>query len=242
MTASLDLTQTRILKAIGTFLADVLPSGVEVFVGQTNRVPEPKSANFVVMTPIRRDRIETNVDIDVDVAFTGSIAGNTMTVTAITLGTIKAGAVVFGVGVTPGTKITALGTGTGGAGTYQISPAQTLASRELSCGAMGATQPTNVVVQLDVHGPAGADNAQIISTLMRDGYAVQKFAEYGGDATPLLADEPRQLPFLNAEQQYEDRWVIEAMLQANPVVSVPQQFAAAAEVDLVDVDVVYPVQ
>src|SRR3990167_1798448 len=132
MTASLDLTQTRILKAIGTFLADVLPSGVEVFVGQTNRVPEPKSANFVVMTPIRRDRIETNVDIDVDVAFTGSIAGNTMTVTAITLGTIKAGAVVFWVGVTPGTKITALGTGTGGAGTYQISPAQTLASRELS--------------------------------------------------------------------------------------------------------------
>ncbi len=240
MTASIDLTQAAILKALGTFLADVLPAGVEVFVGQTNRVPEPKVHDFVVMTPIRRERIETNVDDGADVAFTGSVAGNTLTVTAIDVGTIDINATLFGVDVAPGSRITGLGTGGGGVGTYAVSPAQTLSSRRLSSGAMNALQPTNVVVQLDVHGPSGADNAQRISTLLRDEYAVAKFAGYGVDVVPLLADDPRQLPFLNSEQQYEDRWVIEAMLQANIVVSVPQQFADEANVGVVSVEAAYP--
>lgn len=240
MTASIDLTQTATLKSLGTFLAGILPSGVEVFVGQTNRVPEPKTADFVVMTPIRRERIETNVDESADVSFTGSIAGNILSVSAVAFGQVLVDATVFGVGVAVGTIITGQITGSaGGIGTYSVTPAQTVLSGDLATGATGALQPTNIVVQLDVHGPNGADNAQRISTLLRDDYAVQQFASYGPDVTPLHADDPKQLPFLNAEQQYEDRWVIEAMLQANVVVSVPQQFADAASVEVISVDAAY---
>lgn len=71
--------------------------------------------------------------------FTASIAGNTLTVSAVASGTIAVGQVVFGSGVTAGTTITALGTGTGGAGTYTIGgSAQTVSSE--SMGAASSTQ------------------------------------------------------------------------------------------------------
>lgn len=60
--------------------------------------------------------------------FTGSISGTTLTVTAITQGTIAINQALFGANVTNETVITALGTGTGGVGTYTINQTQTVAS------------------------------------------------------------------------------------------------------------------
>jgi hypothetical protein len=60
--------------------------------------------------------------------FTASIAATTMTVSAVASGTIAVGQTVIGANVTPGTVITALGTGAGGTGTYTVSPTQTAAS------------------------------------------------------------------------------------------------------------------
>ena len=60
--------------------------------------------------------------------FTASISGTTMTVTELFSGTIAVGQQVFGVGVEQETVITALGTGTGGTGTYTVSNSQTAAS------------------------------------------------------------------------------------------------------------------
>jgi hypothetical protein len=69
--------------------------------------------------------------------------------------------------------------------------------------------------------------AQTVSTLFRDDFAVQQFANqdpnYG--VAPLLADDPKQVPFLNAEQQYETRWVVDVKLQTNQVIDWPMQFA-----------------
>lgn len=70
--------------------------------------------------------------------FTGSISGTTLTVTAITNGTIAAGQSLFGVNVTSETVITALGTGTGGIGTYTINLSQSVASRQMNSTAVGA--------------------------------------------------------------------------------------------------------
>lgn len=65
--------------------------------------------------------------------YTASISGTTMTVTAApTAGTIAIGQVISGTGVTAGTTITALGTGTGGVGTYTVSASQTVASTAIS--------------------------------------------------------------------------------------------------------------
>lgn len=56
---------------------------------------------------------------------TGSISGTTLTVATVTNGTLAVGQRVSGPGISDGTTITALGTGTGGVGTYTLSLAQT---------------------------------------------------------------------------------------------------------------------
>ena len=62
---------------------------------------------------------------------TGSITGTTLTVTSLTSGALAVGQVLTdAVGaIIDGTKITALGTGTGGTGTYTVSAMQTVSSR-----------------------------------------------------------------------------------------------------------------
>jgi hypothetical protein len=59
---------------------------------------------------------------------TGSISGTTLTVSAVTSGTLKIGQTIEGSGVTDGTIITAFGSGSGGAGTYTVSASQTVSS------------------------------------------------------------------------------------------------------------------
>lgn len=227
---TLSLTEVQTLTALRTYLLSVLPSGTEVIRGQDNRVAEPPGLNFVEMTPILRDRLGTNVDTYQDCAFTGSISGTTLTVTAMSIGTISVGATLFGTGVAANTTITALGSGTGGVGTYTVSTSQTVSSEILACGSKSMLQPTRVTVQLDVHGPASGDYAAIITATFRDDYAVQSFLSSGFDVTPLYADNAHQVPFLNGEQQIEERYVIDVVMQTNPVVTVPQQFAAVVSI------------
>ena len=65
--------------------------------------------------------------------FTASISGTTMTVTAVTSGTIRVGMLLTSSGlISSGTTITALGTGSGGAGTYTVSISQTRASATIT--------------------------------------------------------------------------------------------------------------
>lgn len=72
-------------------------------------------------------------------AFTGAIAGTTLTVSAMTSGTLAVGQFVDGPGVTADTYITALGTGTGGTGTYTVNNSQTVASEALTSNLPGVT-------------------------------------------------------------------------------------------------------
>jgi len=63
---------------------------------------------------------------------TGSIAGTTLTVTAVSAGKLWLNQEITGTGVTAGTTITALGTGTGLTGTYTVSASQTVASTTIT--------------------------------------------------------------------------------------------------------------
>lgn len=69
-----------------------------------------------------------------DAVGTASITTTTMTVTAIASGTYAVGQVISGSGVTAGTKITAILTGTGGVGTYTVDTSQTASSTTISAG------------------------------------------------------------------------------------------------------------
>jgi len=85
---------------------------------------------------------------------TGSIAATTMTVTAVTSGTLAVGQQVSGTGVSPGTFITALGTGTGGTGTYTVGISQTVGSETLTAVAPSLTNLTVNINQIPSYTPA----------------------------------------------------------------------------------------
>jgi hypothetical protein len=75
--------------------------------------------------------------------FTGSISTTTLTVTAVTSGTIAVGMELTSSGTISGnTRITALGTGTGGTGTYTVSISQSRSSATLT----GRQQFTSLLV------------------------------------------------------------------------------------------------
>jgi len=98
------------------------------------------------------------------------------------------------------------------------------------------TRSTGAGFQLDFYGPASSDYAQRFATLFRDDHAFQWFAEMHPGVTPLYCDDGSQMPLTNGEKQYEARWMIQAMLQVNPAVSTPMQFADRVDVTIVEAD------
>ena len=63
---------------------------------------------------------------------TGAISGTTLNVTALSVGSLQIGSVITGTGVAVGTIITALGTGTGGTGTYTVNISQLVVSTAMT--------------------------------------------------------------------------------------------------------------
>ncbi len=72
--------------------------------------------------------------VNVQAVVTGTITGTTLDVTGVTSGTVYVGAQISGTGVTAGTVITALGSGSGGIGTYTVDVSQNVASTTLTIG------------------------------------------------------------------------------------------------------------
>jgi len=81
--------------------------------------------------------------------FTGSTSGTTLTVNSVSSGTLAVGQSLYGVNVLAETVITALGTGSGGAGTYTINRSQTVSAETMNSATVGAiftgTIATNVL-------------------------------------------------------------------------------------------------
>ena len=63
--------------------------------------------------------------------FAASIAGTVMTVSAVSSGALAVGQTLVGANIADNVKITSLGTGTGGTGTYNISATQSVASQQI---------------------------------------------------------------------------------------------------------------
>lgn len=126
LTAWQDLTDAKYL-GIGTELNlyylrsnnlfDITP--VNDVVDVAINVSVPNNSNVVTIT-------------DPGFSGTGSISGTTLTITAVTSGTLIPGRTIAGTGVTSGTTVTAFGTGSGGVGTYTVSASQTVASTTIT--------------------------------------------------------------------------------------------------------------
>jgi hypothetical protein len=228
-------SESDIFTALGNWIQSVIP-GVEVVQGQLNRVPEPVSPNFVIMTTMFRERLATNIDTYADCQFTGSVAADQLTISAIQFGKVRLGSNIWDVAgdIPIGTTIIS-GPSSGLLGIYTLSASVgTVASEKMACGNQTLTQKTQLSIQLDVHSPnltVAGDNATTIATLFRSERAIDFFSAYPGLA-PLYTDEPRQVPFINAESQYESRYVITAILQADQAITLPQQFADQLQVTI----------
>lgn len=244
--ATVDLTPTQaaIFKTVGSFLVSILPDGFDIVQGQVNRVAQPRNPDFAVMWLLRQGRLSTNGHEFVDGVFTGSIAADVLTITAVDPNfaePLKPGHQIFGVDMVAGTAIVSQTSGTpGGIGAYKVNKPQTFPSGLIAAGVANLTQATQTVLQVDVHGPSGADNATIITTAFRDEIAADFFASMSAAISPLYADDPKQVPFQNAEQQWEDRWIVEANIEVDYTVTFPQQFFTNVIANLINVDVVYP--
>lgn len=231
------ITEKQVLTALRTFILSVVSAGVSVIRAQDNRVPEPAQSDFITMTPIMRERLEWNTDTYVDtqtLTFTaltppapGTVVSNS---TATAQGTVLS---VSGLNVQ-----VSIGVG------YYFAAADVIAGvgtvTAVVYGSKLILQPTQITVQLDVHGPLSADNVQMITTAWRDQYAYDSLAASGSNVAPLYAGEPRQMPYLNGEQQIEERWTVDIMLQANIVTTVSAQLGTQAAVGTNNVDVVFP--
>ena len=249
-------TQNDVQKTLGAFLAGILPAGVEIRASQQNRVPEPPGANYVIITPLRRPRLATNVNLYADCSFLASAAGTVLTVTQSLLGTIGLGNILLGPAAAPGTLITAQTANSllpavplllpagkpGGIGLYTLSIGQTLPPGKYACGTETIMQEIEAVFQLDVYGPASAENAQTISTLFRDDFATLWWFRngYSAASSPLYADDPVQMPFIDDQAQFESRWKVEAHLYVNPAIVTSMDFADELHAPPISVQATFP--
>lgn len=230
-------TQEQLNTVLGDFLQNQV--GVPAVVGQVNRVPSLEG-DYMVYWPLRRPRLSTNVVSEADCKFTGAIAGTALTVDLVETGVIVEGTTVTGPNISSNTLISSQNSGpSGGAGVYVVSVSQTVSQETMFAGAELLIQSTEAVMQVDVHGPNSADNVQAVSTLMRSGYAVDLMSPLG--VVPLYTDDPIQIPFITAAQQYEDRWTCDVHLQIDPSISVPQEYADTVTVTTIEVESTYPV-
>lgn len=170
------LTQAQIDTYLRAFLLQILPAGVEVIIGQQNRIPQPSPDNFVITWPVLRKRLATTVvDWDTDPLNEPSASTN--------------------------------------------------------------TESVRIDIQLDFHGADSTDNAQVFATNFRSAYACQYFA--GTGIQPDYCSDGAQMPFINGENQYEDRWTLTATLDANIAVTINQQFADIVTPEAINVDAAF---
>lgn len=103
-------------------------------------------------------------------------------------------------------------------------------------GSESILTPGEYTVQLDFYGAGSDANAAITQALFRSEYATDQFPS---NIQPLYADDPMQMPLINGEQQYEERWRVQAVMEYLPVVTVPQDYATSLDVGLISVERTY---
>jgi hypothetical protein len=234
-TALVSFADTQVLTVVRTVLLGLLPPGTEVIRAYGNRVPEPLGPDFCVLSPPHiRTRLSTNRDANYDLRVEGAITGTTLVVSQGF--TLQPGYPLYGPHVVAGSRIVAAGPL---ANEYTVAPAQSVpAGSTIYVGRHAMLQPTDLVCQCDLHGPNSSANATAIQTTWRDdaGCRLVKAAAAPLEMAPLYADDPRMVPFQNAEAQWEDRWIVDLHLQGNVIVTLGQEFADTVVIGLFPVD------
>ena len=109
--------------------------------------------------------------------FTGSISINTLTVTAVTSGTLSIGQIISGTNVKDLTRITAFGSGSGGVGTYTIQSALSLGGQTVASTTMTASPDNNTI---------GGTNSLVLVSSRKSGIRGRKNQLKTGDSIGVI--------------------------------------------------------
>lgn len=248
MSASISLTESQQFTALRNFLISIMPDGMIIQQGQSNRVAEPNTGSYIIYWPIYQRRLSTNIEDTADNIIVANINGTVLNVSNITQQESSLG---FGSPIADGTAGQVLAGTTiisqingvpGGIGTYTVNKTQTVASETMYAGSRDDLVPNEWHVQVDVHGDNSADYAKTIEGLFRSDVATEFFDACGYDMQALYCDDATQTPFIGGEQQYQERWTLTLQFQINPVIKTPQQFfIGPLDVGIIDVDAAYPI-
>jgi hypothetical protein len=89
--------------------------------------------------------------------------------------------------------------------------------------------PTEICIDINIYGKQSLDFVCALENVFRDNYAYNNFPD---NIKPLYITDPIQLPLIDGEQQYNDRWKTTAHLMYTPTVRVSQQFAEELAINL----------
>lgn len=81
--------------------------------------------------------------------------------------------------------------------------------------------------QIDCYGPRGAERASIIAGAWRTIWGVDNMRSTA--LIPLYADDPQQRNIVNAEGQFEQRFMVRLYGQVNQTIRVPQDYFDTAQ-------------
>jgi len=110
----------------------------------------------------------------------------------------------------------------------------------------GIEEGVELRLQIDCYGPSSCDWANMLSATLRDEYGCTQLATLAAAMTPpftlqpLYADDAAMVPLVDGEEQYEERWMVDARFQINPVTTTPQEYADVLNLLLINVEERYP--
>lgn len=160
-------------------------------------LPSVLGAVFDVANVLDAYATENPLSVQSGAVFTGSIAGNVLTVSGLTSGTLAIGQTVVGSGIAPSTLITAVGSGAGGVGTYAVGVSQTVASGSMTA-AVGGVPLAAHSLYVGVSGGLAQDVGNAIWTKKSPG------CNYNGNTTVTVVDTgPAAYPYQPPYPQYQ---------------------------------------
>ncbi len=130
---------------------------------------------------------ENNESTTSGAAFTGSMSGTTLTVSAVASGALAVGQTVVGGTAETGTVILALLSGTGGTGTYTVNISQTVSSASMISAVGGVRlNPNSVYV-----AAYGGDDTDVATAIMKK---KMPGSNYTGNTTVVTVDDVNYSP------------------------------------------------
>ncbi|KKF37913.1 hypothetical protein SY86_18780 [Erwinia tracheiphila] len=101
---------------------------------------------------------------------------------------------------------------------------------------MGFTEVRQAEIQVDIYGDGAGDRAIALETLFRTGYAYDAIKAIDARVAPLYSTEAIQAPMINAENQWQERYMLTLYLQVHITIDVQQDFFDKAQITINQAD------